>query len=114
MADEPEGGEHEPTPAQRIDARELSGEEERELTITVILGNDPAHLEYYDRLLRQKAGRRRGDERQAGASILHAHRWPFALKRLPVELIVRFFGGTRRLIVDRCAASRAKPLDADS
>jgi hypothetical protein len=44
-------------------------------------------------LLRQKAGRRRGDERQAGASILHAHKWPFALTRRPRPVARAFLRG---------------------
>jgi hypothetical protein len=50
--------ESEQIPSREINPRDLSDEElERELTITVS-ETDPAHLAYYERLLREKAERR--------------------------------------------------------
>lgn len=66
MADEPEGNERERTPSHDINPEALTDTElERELTITVT-SDDPAHLEFYERLLREKAERRARKDRPGG------------------------------------------------
>ena len=63
MADEPGVPEHEEPPSHFLNPAELTDEElERELTLNFESG-DPKRLDYYERLLRQRAERRarRGD-----------------------------------------------------